>query len=308
MNFTLHQLKVFIAIVEKKSITKAAIMMNMTQPAASIQLRNLQDQFDMPLTEVIGRQLYVTDFGMEMYRIAQNILNEVEAVSHRTLDFKGMLSGKLRMATVSTGKYVLPYFLQQFLSENPNIELQLDVTNKRKVIESLEENLIDFAMVSVLPSQLDVEEELLLPNKLVLVGAANDKQIKTLKNDKSLFASLPLIFREDGSGTRYTMQQYFSKAHIAPKIKLELTSNEAVKQAVIAGLGYSILSVVSLRNELKNKDVRIIPVKGLPLHAHWRLIWLKQKKFSYVAGAYLNFVRLAKTTIQQQKFSWMERY
>ena len=117
MNFTLHQLKVFSVIVQNKSITKAAEELNMTQPAASIQLKNFQDQFDIPLTEVIGRQLYVTTFGMEIYETAESILNKVGAIAYKTESFKGLLSGKLRISVVSTGNYVMPYFLKGFLKK-----------------------------------------------------------------------------------------------------------------------------------------------------------------------------------------------
>ena len=129
MNFTLHQLKVFITIVENKSITKAAIELNMTQPAASIQLKNFQDQFDIPLSEIIGRQFYVTDFGKEIYQIAEEILNKTESIQYKTEAFKGLLSGKLKISVVSTGNYVMPYFLNGFLKKHPKVELVLDVSN-----------------------------------------------------------------------------------------------------------------------------------------------------------------------------------
>ena len=155
MNFTLHQLKVFITIVENKSITKAANELNMTQPAASIQLKNFQDQFEIPLSEVIGRQFYVTDFGIEIYEIAKEILNKTETIQYKTEAFKGLLSGKLKISVVSTGNYVMPYFLNGFLKNHPNVELVLDVSNKTNVIKDLEQNLVDFSLVTVSPTHLD---------------------------------------------------------------------------------------------------------------------------------------------------------
>ena len=134
MNYTLHQLQVFLKVTQTKSITKAAEELYLTQPAVSIQLRNLQDQFDIPLTEVVGRQLYVTDFGQEIAKAAEAILNEVQTINHKTLAYKGQLSGRLKIASASTGKYVIPYFLSGFLKEHPGIELSLDVTNKTKVV------------------------------------------------------------------------------------------------------------------------------------------------------------------------------
>jgi DNA-binding transcriptional LysR family regulator len=244
MNFTLHQLKVFTTIVENKSITKAANELNMTQPAASIQLKNFQDQFDIPLSEIIGRQFYVTDFGKEIFTIAQEILNKTETIQYKTEAFKGLLSGKLKISVVSTGNYVVPYFLNGFLKKHPKVELVLDVSNKTTVIKDLEQNLVDFSMVTVSPDHLDLIELPIMENKLVLVASKENKIISQKDTDKSIFKSIPLIYREDGSGTRHTMQQFFKQEKIAPKIKLELTSNEAIKQAIIADIGVSIVSLL----------------------------------------------------------------
>jgi DNA-binding transcriptional LysR family regulator len=307
MNYTFHQLKVFMAVVEKKSITKASIELNMTQPAVSIQLKNLQDQFDIPLTEVVGRQLYVTEFGYELYTIAEKILQEVAAINYKTQSFKGMLSGKLKISVASTGKYVMPYYLKDFLKVNQSIDLMMDVTNKTKVVESLEKNEVDFALVSVLPEKLDIEQEILLPNKLVLTASRNYEFNNELLN-KAVFNELPLIYREEGSGTRTVMQQYFQQAHIVPKVRFELTSSEAVKQAVMAGLGFSIQSILSLKNELKEGEIQIIRVEGLPLIENWRLIWLKQKKMSIVAREFLKYIQLHKDKIFSENFAWLEHF
>jgi DNA-binding transcriptional LysR family regulator len=308
MNFTLHQLKVFMIVVENESVTKAAEELHMTQPAVSIQLKNLQAQFDIALTEVVGRKLYITDFGQELYQIANRILKEVASINYQTQNFRGMLSGRLKISVASTGKYVMPYYLKGFLQANPGIDLLMDVTNKTKVIKSLEHNEVDFSLVSVLPETLDIEQEILLPNKLYLTSAANS-EIEILKqSSKAVFDNLPLIYREEGSGTRVTMQRYFQKANIVPNVKLELTSSEAVKQAVMAGLGFSIQSILSIKNELKLKEIKIIPVKGLPLIENWRLIWLKQKKMSEVAKAFLIFIKQNKDAVYKKNFAWIEDY
>lgn len=308
MNFTLHQLKVFSVIAQKKSITKAAEELNMTQPAASIQLKNFQDQFDIPLTEVIGRQLYVTTFGLEIYDIAESILNQVGTIEYKTEAFKGLLSGKLRISVVSTGNYVMPYFLNGFLKLHPQIDLVLDVSNKTNVIKDLEQNEVDFSLVTVSPNHLEVNEEPIMINKLHLVAAtSNSLNIKKIE-DKSLFGRIPLIYREEGSGTRFTMQEFFAQEHIKPKIKLELTTNEAIKQAVVADIGMSIVSLLSIKNELSQNELKIIPVKGLPLESQWKLIWLKKKNLSPVALAFLDYVKQEKDKVYNQFFNWMEAY
>ena len=279
----------------------------MTQPAVSIQLRKLQDQFDIPLTEVIGRQLYITDFGNELYRIGEKVLAEMDTIQYKALAYKGILSGKLRISIVSTGKYVLPYFLNGFLKANAAVEVSVDVTNRSRVNQSLEDNEVDLSLVSVLPSKLQVMEEILMPNRWYLVAPKDYPIVSQRTLDKSVFGNIPLIFREEGSGTRHMMQEYFSRANITPKLSLELAGDEAVKQAVIAGLGFSILSIHTLKNELKQKEVKIVPIKGLLLRSSWRLIWLKRKKPSAVAQAYLDYVRKEKAAISSRHFSWIEQ-
>ncbi|WPP52149.1 LysR family transcriptional regulator [Catalinimonas niigatensis] len=307
MNYTLHQLMVFLKITQTKSITKAAGELHLTQPAVSIQLKNFQDQFDIPLTEVIGRKLYVTEFGHEVARSAEKILNEVHAITYKTLAHKGQLTGKLKISIVSTAKYVMPYFLTDFMHEHPGIDLLMDVTNKAKVIESLENNEVDFSLVSVLPEKLQIENVELMQNRLYLVGNGERKFEKTVY-DNHIFEELPLIYRENGSGTRYTMEKFIAQNNIPVRKKMELTSNEAVKQAVIAGLGYSIMPLIGIKNELNLSSLQIIPVKGFPIKSVWNLIWLKNKNFSPVAMAYLTSIKQEKSNIIREKFSWFDSF
>lgn len=305
MNYTLNQLKIFLKIVETRSITKASEDLNLTQPAVSIQLRNFQNQFDIPLTEVIGRKIFITDFGLEIAQSVENIINQVYAINYKSLSYRGLLSGRLKISVVSTGKYVMPFYLSDFIKENPEIELLMDVTNKSRVIKSLENNEVDFALVSILPDTIQVEKLDLLQNKLFLVG--NSKEHAIDYNNKN-FGELPLIYREKGSGTRQIMETFIKQNSVSVLKKLTLTSNEAVKQALLAGFGYSIMPLIGIKNELQNDELQIIPVNGLPIKTVWSLIWLKGKKLSPVAAAYLDFLRQEKDKIIQEKFSWYEGY
>ena len=307
MNYTLNQLQIFLKIVETRSITKAAEELHLTQPAVSIQLKNFQDQFDIPLTELIGRQIYITEFGKEIGEAAEKIINEVYAINYKTSMYKGQIAGKLKISVVSTGKYVIPYFLSGFMKTNPGIELFMDVTNKAKVIESLENNEIDFALVSILPDNLNIEKIDLLPNKLYLITGNKEKEDKKSK-PKSFFKDLPLIFREKGSGTRQAMEKFFEKNKISVLKKMELTSNEAVKQALLAGLGYSIMPLIGIRNEIRNKELKIINIKVLPITTTWSLIWLKGKQHNPVSTAFLDYLRDEKPQIISTHFKWHENY
>ena len=307
MNYTLNQLEIFLKVAHTGSVTKAAEALHLTQPAVSIQLRNFQAQFDIPLTEVIGRNIYITDFGKEIAAAAEAILNQVYAINYKAHAYKGELIGRLKITVVSTGKYVMPYFLSGFLKQHPAVELVMDVTNKSKVIESLENNEVDFSLVSILPATLNTDKIDLLQNKLFLVGNTlpemNPKQTK-----KDLFKDLPLIYREQGSDTRQTMQSFLEKNNIVVQKKMELTSNEAVKQAVMAGLGYSIMPLIGIKNELKNGELQIIPVKGFPIKTMWSLIWLKQKRHTHVAQALLDYIAQEKQSIIKDRFDWYEKY
>ncbi len=307
MNYTLNQLQIFLKIVQTKSVTKASEEMHLTQPAVSIQLKNFQEQFDVPLTEVVGRKIYITDFGLEIAEAAENIINQVYAINNKTLAYKGQLAGRLKISVVSTGKYVMPYFLSNFMLQHSGIELMMDVTNKNKVIKSLVNNEVDFALVSILPNSLNIEKLDLLQNKLFLVGS-NDLNLKKEASVKDIFKDLPLIYREKGSGTREIMESFISRNSIPYLKKMELTSNEAVKQALLAGLGFSIMPLIGIRNEIQKGELKIISIKGLPVKSTWSLIWVKGKKHSPVSKSFIEYLTKEKAQIVQDKFSWYEQY
>lgn len=301
MNYTLHQLKVFLRVSQTLSITKAAEDLHLSQPAVSIQMRNLQEQFNVPIMEIIGRKVYITEFGKEIAGAAARILEEVEAINNKAAAFKGELIGNLSFTAVSTGKYVMPYFLSDFLKAHPGLDLVLDVTNRARVIESLEKNEVDFALVSLLPGHMQVEQVDLMDNRLFLVG--NNDEFISKKQPPDILSRVPLIFRESGSGTRKVMERYLTQHNYNVSSRLELTSNEAVKQAVIAGLGYSIMPLIGMRNELNRGELKIIPVEGFPIKSTWKLIWLKEKRLSPAAAAYLDYIRKHKEKIILRYFS-----
>lgn len=306
MNYTLNQLRIFLKVVQLQSVTKASEELHLTQPAVSIQLKNFQDQFEISLTEVVGRKIYVTDYGREIAEAAEQIINQVNTINYKTLAYKGQLFGKIKISVVSTGKYVMPYFLTDFLRLHNGIELEMDVTNKNKVVKSLQNNEVDFALVSILPEKMQIDKIDLMQNKLFFVGN-NEAVITNKKRDLStIFNERPLLFRETGSGTRQAMERFIEKKAIKIEKKMELTSNEAVKQAILAGLGYSIMPLIGIRKEIQNNDLQIIPVPGLPLNTQWSLIWLKGKKHSQQALAYLEYLRKEKEGVIKKQFSWYE--
>ncbi len=304
MHITIHQLRLFLRVCQVRSITKAAREMLLTQPALSIQLKNLQAQFDIPLIEVIGRRIHITDFGLQIAESAENIIREFDRIHYQAMLHKGLLAGKLRISVVSTGKYVMPYFLTDFLQMHNKVELVMDVTNKSLVVESLQENTVDFALMSILPDHVDVSSMTLMSNKLVLVGNRVPRfATKSKPNPPHILNQMQLIFREPGSGTRLMMERFLEQHNINTQTKMELTSNEAVKQAVLASLGYSIMPVIGMRSELKRGDLVEIPIAGLPLHTDWHLAWLTSKKHTPIASALLSYLQANKQNVIQTHFT-----
>lgn len=193
----------------------------------------------------------------------------------------------------------MPFFLADFIKANKGVELTMDVTNKNKVILNIEKNEVDFALVSIVPENLPIQKLDLIKNKVYLITKKTDKG----KISNFNFESTPFIFREKGSGTRQTMEKFLESNQIKVSKKMELTTNEAVKQAVLAGLGCSIMPLIGIKNELENKELEIIPVKGLPITTTWSLIWPKDKKHSPIASAYLAFLIKNKQRIIQNNFN-----
>jgi DNA-binding transcriptional LysR family regulator len=305
MNYTLHQLEIFRTIAELQSVTKASEQLFLTQPAVSIQLKNFQAQFNLPLFEIVGRKLYITEFGEEISETAFKILEQVENIKFKSAIFEGKIAGKLNISLVSTAKYTMPYFLSDFIKKNEMVSLTMDVTNKMAVLRSLENNECDFAMVSTIPKKLNIERIELMKNKLYFVANRNFNPSKKKVLLKDLNTSL-FIFREPGSATRLAMEQYLVKHKIVIEKEMELTSNEAVKQAIIAGLGISIMPIIGIKNELQNGDLQIIKMIDFPLETNWNLIWLKSKNLSLVAKSFKKHLEENKENIIKRHFTWFK--
>ena len=302
MNYTLHQLRIYAEVCRTKSITRAAERLHLTQPAVSIQLKNLQDQFEVPLTELIGRRLHITDFGQKIFEAVERILEETNSIAYTQQAFKGVISGKLRFSSVSTGKYLLPYLLAPFLEQNKGIELNMDVTNRRFVLDDLSSNKVDFALMSLDP-EFETDSLPLTDNAIYLAGSK--EIVERIKENPASINDMQFIFREQGSATRAAMSSFMEKNKLPLTKRLELTSNEAIKQALMAGLGVSVISLVGIVNELKSDRLRIIPFDGLPIRTTWKLYWLKKKKLSPAALAFIEFLKKDKDKIILEKFGSM---
>lgn len=302
MNISLQQLRGLQLIASHNSITKAAKSMGMTQPAVSSQLKNLQEQFEVPLTEVIGKKIYITEFGQELVQTADRIFAEVDQIEQKMLEIKGLLAGKIKISAVSTGKYIMPYLMADFMKIHPHVDISLEVSNRHTVLDHLKENETDLALISVLPDEFDLEKVKLSEHKWQLACSPENADHYRKEIEAGRWENIPFVLREKGSGTRVMMEKFFQDRNINIKSRLDLATNEAVKQAVMAGLGASILSNFSMYQEIIDERICIIDFEGLPIKGDWNLIWLKQKNHSPAALAFIRWISNNKEKIFRDHF------
>jgi len=290
MNYTLHQLTIFMAVAEHRSITRAAKALHMTQPAVSIQMKQLQEAVDIPLINIVGKRLYLTEAGEEFHHFCRRLTEGREHFEATVSQLKGGLKGKLTVSAASTAKYFLPYLLGEFQKRFPGIEISLKVTNRNEVLSHLQENQYSIAILTQVPDDNTIESIPFLENPLLMAvhpehRLAGNKisSLKALKNE-------PFIFRERGSGTRMVMELLFKKAGINPKITMELGTNEAVKQAIMAGIGISMISELSLVTERKLNKIDLLKIPGFPVITHWHILYKKEKLISPVTKNFIAFL------------------
>jgi DNA-binding transcriptional LysR family regulator len=245
------------------------------------------------LVDLVQKRIYLTSFGLDFQDTARRILDEARGFEERTAEKKGLLSGTLRISAVSTGKYIAPYLLAEFLRLHPHLDLALDVTNRAKVLEDLAANRADLALISVLPEKTALESLPLMENELVCV--AQRPLAAPLPADGvyplGVLEDVPVLFREEGSATRTAMERLLSAHQIEPKKKLVLSTNEAVKQAVMAGLGVSIVPLIGMRSALREEKAVVVPIRGLPLRSTWHIVWPSGKVLSPAAHAFVQALR-----------------
>lgn len=290
MRITIHQLNVFQQVAKLGSVTQAAHALHMTQPAVSNILRQLEEFYDAKLTEVIGRKLSLTAFGKILLRNAQEIELMLNATKTEIELLKGGLSGTLKLATVSTARYFVPRLLGLFKTKYPEVHVILTVCNRHQIITRLNENMDDFVIMSHPPSTFPVDCAEFLIDELVIAAAKESSHprgvisLSSLKNDA-------WIIREEGSGTRYAMDTLFKKHRFHPQIEMEISDGEAIKQAIIANMGLSVVSKHSIKLELQQKLIRSLRVKGFPIKHTWYLVKNKNKTLPPVAHSFYQFVK-----------------
>lgn len=289
-HWTLQQLRLFESVARQRSYTRAAEELHLSQPAVHIQVKRLEENMGLPLIDQAGKKLLLTRAGEEVYAAAMDVMNRLNILSTTLVDMKGMVSGPLKVATVSSAKFFLPHFLGQFLREYPEVQPQLTVTNRARVTERLMSNLDDFVVMGQIPENLDLVVQPFLENILVIAAHPEHALVGEKNIQIERFASERFLLREPGSGTRAFTERLFADNKVKLKTYMELGSSEAIKQAIIANLGVSILSLRSLDLELETKRIAILDVEGLPLRRMWHVVHLGGKKLGLTASVFRDYL------------------
>jgi DNA-binding transcriptional LysR family regulator len=295
MNITFKQLRIFLAVFDAGSVSAAAKSTHVTQPTVSMQLKEISNAVGLPLYEVISKKIYFTDAGKELASTAREMLNAWSNFEQSIDAAKGLTRGKLKIAVVSTAKYFMPRLIGQFCKKYPDIDISLEILNRDGVLMRMRENLDDLYIMSQPPTDMDLIDDIFLHNPLVPIAAYSHPLTKKTSVPLNSFLDQRFILREKGSGTRMTIDKYFKTQKFRPDIRMELGSNEAIKEAVAGGLGIGVVSKHALHGHQKEHGVAIINVKGFPIMSHWHIVHPAKKHLPPVAVAFkthlLNSVR-----------------
>ncbi|QSR85104.1 LysR family transcriptional regulator [Methylacidimicrobium sp. B4] len=291
MDVTLQQLRVFEAIAHHRSFTKAAEAVHLTQPAVSIAIKRFEEAVGLPLFERIGKKIYLTRAGETLAEQIRAIRREVDALGNLVHSLQGGVQGALHIAGVTTCKYFMPHLLGAFVRSYPGVRPSLTVTNRARVLQRLAENQDDLVVMGQVPEGLPVETFPFLDNSLVVVGWAGHPLAGRRSIPLRELLQERFLSREPGSGTRAAVDQAFRHERMAVEPYMELGSSEAIKQAVIAGLGISVLSARNIRPEVEQGRLCILDVAGFPLQRHWYAVHPRGKHLSRAAETFLAFLR-----------------
>ncbi len=289
---TLRQLQVFEAVARLRSFTRAAEELFLAQPTVSMQLKKLADTVGMPLFEQTGIRIHLTDTGREVYAACQEVFRAMADLEMKVADLKGIKRGRLRLGIITSAKYLAPHLLGQFGRLHPGIEFSLKVTNRENLLERIANHDDDLYILGQPPAGLDVEVHPLVPNLLVVMASRDHPLAGVPDIPLKRVLKEPFILRESGSGTRDAVFRLLEERGLqAPLVRMELSSNESIKQAVAAGLGITVLSLHSLALEGTAGPIALLDVQGFPIQRQWYLAHSKGRNTSLVAQAFLDFVK-----------------
>jgi len=290
MHVTLRQLSVFESVARNLSYTKASHELHLSQPAVSMQVRQLEDEVGLPLFERLGKQVSLTEAGRELNHYSRRIARALQEMEEVVEALKGVSRGRLSIAVASTVNYFAPRLLAAFHQRYPGIGLQLDVTNRERLVQQLQANTVDLVLMGQPPPGVDVESEAFMENPLVVVASPEHKLVGVGSVSLQRLAEEVFVMREPGSGTRQATERFFAGRGVAIRDGMQMTRNEAIKQAVRAGLGLSVVSLHTVELELETKRLVILEVEGFPLERQWHLVYRRGRRLSPAAREFRQFV------------------
>ena len=295
---TLPQLSVFETVARLGSFTKAAEELYMAQPTVSVQMKKLAETVGLPLVEQIGKSIHLTEAGRTLYTACNDIFGTLAGIEGALDDLRGLKAGRLQLAVSTPGKYFAPRVLAAFVKDQPNVEVSLQIHNSDALLERMAKNLDDLYIFASPPQDQSLVTQAILPNPMVPYAHANHPLAQEKRISFERFAEEPFLIREAGSGTRAIAREAFAKHGCQLKVRMELSTNEAIKQAIIAGLGVSIMSLYTLGLDVSHEQLAVLDVEGFPIERNWVFAYPVGKQLPVVAQRFMEFTHeVAKTLV-----------
>ncbi len=290
MHLTLRQLKVFESVARHLNYTRAAEELHLSQPAVSMQIKQLEEGLGVALFEQLGKRIHLTEAGQEALTYARSVTQQLDELEGVLNQIRGLSGGRLRISVATTANYIIPTLLGTFSRRYPDVTVTLDVTNRETLLRQLNENTVDLVIMGQPPAEADVEAEPFMENPLVVVAPPDHPLAGKKKIPLAQLQEETFLVREPGSGTRVAMERFFNERGMKLKTGMEVGSNEAIKQSVQAGLGLGLLSHATIEQELTLKRLVVLNIKDFPIMRHWFLVHRLGKRLSPVAQAFHDFV------------------
>lgn len=306
---TFRQMQIFEAIVRLGSFTRAAEELFLTQPTVSTQFKKLSDTMELPLLDQSARQFKPTEAGEELYQAIRRIFDSLADLDTRMAELKGLRRGRLRLGVITTAKYFAPEILGDFCRQYPGVDVALKVTNRDRIFQRIQENEDDVYILGQPPEKdLSVKAYPFAPNPMVVIAAKDHPLCSESDIPLERLAKEPFISREVGSGIRDTAMKMFAAHGLTPNIRMELGSNEAIKHAVVGGLGVAVLSLHTLSLEGADGPVDVLDVKGFPIERNWYLVHARDKELTPIARAFLEFAMTKEASIREHMADLLEKF
>ncbi len=288
--YTFKQIQTFMEVARQRSVSKAAERLFVTQPAVSMQIRQLEDAFGLALIEPVGRNIRLTHAGEAFVEHAQAAMGQFKDLEAQMADYVGLKKGRIDLAVVTTAKYFIPMLLVRFNKLFGDIHIQLKIDNRENILGMLARNEADLVVMGRAPAELECEAVAFATNPLAIVAAPDHPLVRRKHLPFSALADYQFVVREEGSGTRAAMERLFAQHKTSLQVRMEMPSNETIKQAVMAGMGLSFLSMRTVRHELASGHIALVDIEGMPQMGHWYVTHLSHKKLSPAARAFKEFL------------------